>query len=72
MVSDEFRSILENMRNQQTKVRIKTVFGIPDVGYIVDVTEDFLTLKTIKNREGFSKIVLLEHIISLDTNFVFK
>jgi hypothetical protein len=72
LVSDELRSIIENMRDQQTKVRIKTLYGVPDVGYITDVGEDYLTLRVLKNREGFSKIIMLEHIVTMDTNFVFK
>ena len=72
MVSSELRSLLENMRDQEVKVRIIMVHQYDEVGYIVDVQDDYLTMKSTKDSEVVDNIVFYSAIASINTKFVFK
>jgi hypothetical protein len=72
MVSDELRSLLENLRDQGVKVRIIMIHQYPEVGYIVDVQDDYLTMKSTKNSEVVDNIILYSAIASINMKFVFK
>ncbi|MFW9850466.1 MAG: hypothetical protein ACFFF4_15140 [Candidatus Thorarchaeota archaeon] len=72
MASNKLRSLLENLRDQQVKVRIIMIHQYPEVGYIVDVQDDYLTMKSMKNSEEVDNILLYNAIASINTKFVFK
>lgn len=65
-MSQDLMNLLENARNQQLKVKIKTFYSYPETGYIVDIGHDYLTLKKSRRKEGFQIIILVESIALIE------